>query len=213
MQRILDFQSFLNEGYTNEAQSAGAKDIVVRIGNEIGSEGEDQKSNVLYIDLSDSGVDVSKFSDKASKSSTVGFGSKEMASGEQNVWTKVVKIPIPEGDAPEKNVLAKNPMEAKQKAYNILGYILSADQVGEGTFKFQPEKVKQILKSLFMLRKDPKAVTLISNNPVFDGFLKGLAINSNEAGTIASSLGEYKNAIDPKKMQELFRSAADEINK
>lgn len=208
MQKILDFQSFLNEGYMNEADSS--KDMMVRIGNEIGK--EDTKNNVLYMDLSDTDINISKLSDKVSKASKVIFGSSLMAKDEQKIMAKTMKIP-PVEDQTKETDLAIDPMQAKQKAYSILGSILAADQVGESTFKFQPEKAKMILKELFMLRKNPQAIEMIKNNPLFDGFLKGLAMNSNEVGTISSSLGEYKSAIDPKKMQEIFRSAMSELNK
>ena len=208
MQKILDFKSFLNEGYMNEADIT--KGLMVRIGNEIGK--DDTKNNVLYMDLSDTDINISKLSDKVNKAAKVIFGSSSMEKDDQKITAKTMKIPPVEDQTKEAN-LAKDPTEAKQKAYSILGSILAADQVGESTFKFQPEKAKMILKELFMLRKNPQAMRMIKNNPLFDGFLKGLAINSNEAGTIASSLGEYKSAIDPKKMQEIFRSAAMEANK
>lgn len=211
MQRILDFQSFLNEGYMNEADTP--KDIVVRIGNEIGKEGEDTKNDVLYIDLSDLDVIINKVSSKANKKGSVTFGSKKLK-GDKNdrVWIKSLKIPLPEGESPNETFIASNPAEAKQKAYNILVDILVKDQVGD-TFRFQPERAKQILKELFMVRKNPKAAKILADNPSFSEFLKGIAMNSNETGTIASSLGEYKNVIDPKKMGEIFTSAMSELNK
>jgi len=208
VQKILDFQSFLNEGHMNEEDIT--KGLMVRIGNEIGK--EDTKNNVLYMDLSDTDINISKLSGQVSKASKVIFGSSSMAKDEQKIMAKTMKIPPVEDQTKEAD-LAKDPMEAKQKAYSILGSILAADQVGESTFKFQPEKAKMILKELFMLRKNPQAMEMIKNTPLFDGFLKGLAMNSNEVGTIASSLGEYKSAIDPKKMQEIFRSAMSELNK
>lgn len=208
MQKILDFQSFLNEGYINEADLS--KDIITRIGNEIGK--EDSKNEVLYMDLSDSDININKISDISKKVSRVIFGSSSMVKDQQKIMRRTMKIPPVEDQTKEAD-LAKNPAEAKQKAYSILVEILAADQVSGGTFKFNAEKTKIILKELLMLRKNPQAMEIIKGNPLFDGFLKGLAINSNEVGTISSSLGEYKSVIDAKKMQEIFRSAAMEANK
>lgn len=215
MARILDFQSFISEsdlGGIYEANPSLGENIMVRVGNEIGKEGEPIKEGILMIDASDKSLDISKMA-PGGKVRRISFNSGKMDPESQGVYRAFFDT-SKEGEVPQQKIVTSKE-EAKKKSYEILANILSVDQVDRPSFKFDPQRTSEIVKSLFLLKRDPKLKFIMDDNQYFLEFLKGLISMSNPGmeSSIPGSLGEYKPSIDSKEVSNSVRSALSEINK